>query len=210
MNKIELDEKYILEYIKDQILSLKVAAVDVKDFKYHHNSKYSKTPSIIYNGILSQNEFAKLNNTVLSEEQKLAFSDEYFVNGDNNISLSIVGLKDLDPKKMVYNPFSSTETDILISKDVRAFRSSANYDNEFLARNKIENSYFKSVDVRLLKYINDENSSIKQAIEYYNNLKLIAQALIDTKLDIPLREMSKENITLDIEKAAKARQLILK
>ncbi len=45
-------------------------------------------------------------------------------------------------------------------------------------------------------------------ILYYNSLRLIAEKM--KTMDIPLREMSEKNITLDIDKVSKNKELILK
>ena len=47
-------------------------------------------------------------------------------------------------------------------------------------------------------------------INNYNYLKQIAIAIIEQGLDIPLRDMSDQNVTLDIDKMSKVPRLILK
>lgn len=214
-----IEEKYIVEYIRDMINSSRLNKnVDVKDYKYHHNTKYQDTPSCLTHGILSQKELAKLRGEELTDEQLYKLHDDGHVNGSENISLSIPFLDDLYDGEEEYNPFIASETDILISKNVKAGRSSNNYGNEFLAKDRISPKEFRSVDFRLLKYIIEfENSklsfksreeAINNMILYYNSLRLIAKKM--KTMDIPLREMSEKNITLDIDKVSKNKELILK
>ena len=77
------------------------------------------------------------------------------------------------------------------------------------------NKYFKSIDLRILKYVvefkNSQNlHSIRDLIEKYNYLSKISQSLLDNNLDIPMRDMSFDNITLDKEKVIELPKLILK
>ena len=214
-----VEEKYIIEYIKDMINSARLnKSVDVKDYKYHHNTKYQYTPSCLTHGILSQKELAKLNGEELTEEQLYKLHDEGHVNGSEDISLSIPNLDDLYLGESEYNPFTSIVTDILISKNVKARRFSNNYGNEFLTKDRIPKEEFRSVDFRLLKYIIEfqngkilhisKEEAINNMILYYNSLRLIAEKM--KTMDIPFREMSEENITLDIDKVSKNKELILK
>lgn len=220
MNDIKLEEKYITEYIEDMLMSMRIKNKDIENSKYHHNTDYKDTANVIRYGILSYNELARLNNRELSDKEKIILNDDAHVNGDNNVSLSVVGLDDLYRDELVYDPFSITQTDILISNDIKARRNTTNYGNEFLVEKMVEPKYFRSIDFRLLKYIlnyktNNSNFKTKEEqilnmISYYNCLKNIAKSLKEVKLDIPLREMSKENITLDIEQVAQTLKLVLK
>lgn len=214
-----IEEKYIVEYIRDMINSSRLnKSVDVKDYKYHHNTDYDKTPSCLMHGILSQRELAKLRGEELTKEQLYKLHDEGHVNGSEDISLSIPDLDDLYDYEEEYNPFTSTVTDILISKNVKAGRFSNNYGNEFLAKDRISPKEFRAVDFRLLKYITEfqngkisfktKEEAINNMILYYNSLRLIAEKM--KTMDIPFREMSEENITLDIDKVSKNKELILK
>ena len=53
--------------------------------------------------------------------------------------------------------------------------------------------------------------SVQNLIDKYNNLKKIALAVKQVKLDIPIREMSNgDNFAIDIDKLSKVPKLILK
>lgn len=220
MEKIELCEKEAIEYVKDMLLTYKKSVEDVKNAKYHHNTLYENTPSIIRDGILSKSERLRLENRSLNDKEKLIYYDENCVNGLDNISLSVVGLNDLYRDELEYSPLGTRVTDILISSDIMASRCTQNYGNEFLVSKMIKNSDFRSIDVRLLTELDEiyqkkffretKEQKLNWFIQNYNYLKLIAQALIDNNLDIPLREMSNENITLDIYAVAKGPELVLK
>jgi len=211
-----LDEMKLYQFIKNSIYSARTET-DNTDDKYHHNTSYDLTPNIIKYGLLSAKEKAKLFNMVLSDEVKFRLSDECYVNGEDNISLSVVGLTDLRDDEFEYDPFLCCHVDIIISDSVRAYRNCKNYGNEFLARDRIENTNFKAIDVRLLDYVvktledssMSDNIKRKKIIECFNYLKKIAKALKEANLDIPLREMSSENITLDKEKVSNFIKLTL-
>lgn len=216
-----LEEKDIINYIIDILYTNKKAAEEVNRARYHHNTTYDNTPIVIQRGILSTRERAKLENRPLTDKELLLYNDENYVNGLDNISLSVVGLNDLYSDELEYNPFSPVKTDILITSDIRAGRCSQNYGNEFLASDRIENVDFRAIDIRLLQNLNNFNNgnygywtTRQQALELmvnnYNYLKQIAIAIIDQGLDIPLRDMSDQNVTLDIDKMSKVPELILK
>lgn len=195
-------------------MDMRIHSKDVNNARFHHNTPYENGTNIINNGILSNNQLAKLNNRTLTKEEKYRLADESYVNSENNISLSVVGLSDLSKHELEYNPFVSSALDILISSDLKAYRRNTNYGNEFLAKDKIDPSFFRAIDFRLIKYMLDKRipseKHLSNMILYYNQLRLIANSLIDKNLDIPLREMSNENITLDVEKLVKVPKLILK
>ncbi|MBE6139750.1 MAG: hypothetical protein E7174_04580 [Firmicutes bacterium] len=216
MNKLLLEEKYILEYIRDTINDFKIQPVNVSNNKYHHNSNYKDAPLIIKYGILSLLELNRLGIKKYSKEiLKLMDDTESHINGIDSVSLSIVGLPDLDMKKDEYNPFHSNEVDFTISDDIRTRRNSKHYDNEFLCYNSISVDKLKSVDIRLLNLIKSKERytdyySIEQIIDKYNCLGDIASQLRESNLDIPFREMSIDNLTMDIDKVSNTPKLILK
>jgi len=214
MQNIKIEDKHIVEYITDMLMSMKTNSKEVYDARFHHNTPYEKATNIIYNGILSKKQLAKLNNRDLTDKEKKILADESYVNGEDNISLSVVGLHDLSEREFEYNPFISSEIDIIISNELKASRRSTNYGNEFLAKDKIDTSFFRAIDFRLLKYMSDnripKEEHISNMMFYYNQLKLIANSLIEKNLDIPLREMSNENITLDVKKLVNVPKLTLK
>lgn len=202
MSTIQLEEKYILEYVKEILTYLKANKVCV-DAKYHHNTDYLKTPSIIENGILSLDKLNERKIREFSKEQLEILNDtNSHINGSDGISLSVVGLQDLYKDEDEYNPLKSDCVDILISSLVPARRTTNHYGNEFIATNIIEPNMFESIDIRLLKYIETlkDIKSIGEVIDKYNSLRLIAKSLKDNKVDIPIREMSNEDeISLDLD-----------
>jgi len=220
MKKVSLEEKYILEYIRTMLSDAKIKSETVESDLFHHNSSYSKTPSIIRNGILSIKELNARGIERFSEKDLRILSDiSSHINGSECVSLSLTGLKDLYQDESEYNPLTSLDTDILVSKEITARRSTEHYGNEYLVSESITPDKFKSVDLRLLKLYEDyikekvyfeKGSFITNLIERYNKLREIAQALYEEKLDIPLREMSEGNMTLDIDKIKKNPVLVLK
>ena len=218
MENMNLEEKYAFEYIIDTLNSSRIKSVEPEDARYHHNTSYEKTPSIITNGILSEERLAKLQKREISESKIRISEDPCYACGIKSVSLS-AKVDDLRRDEWEYKSDSPYETDILIARNIKAGRHTINYGNEFLVMGGVENTSFRGIDIRILKQIekiNDElynfrtrDKAISDLIRDYNQLKLIAKALIDAKLDIPLREMSNENMTLDINKIAKGPELKL-
>ena len=209
MEQIKLEEKYILEYIRHALETCKTKPVEINDARYHHNTSYKDISSIIKYGLLSKRKQVELENKTLSERDWVLFSDDGHVNELDNISLAVVGLKDIYRDEMVYDPYMPRKVDILISNDIKAGRNSINYGNEFLVQHEIENKYFKSIDLRILKYVVEFKNN-QNLIEKYNYLSKISQSLLDNNLYIPIRDMSFDNITLDKEKVIELPKLILK
>lgn len=210
-----LEEKYILEYIKTMLMEARIKPVDIRD-KYHHNTSYSRAESVIRNGILTINDLNKYGITNYSKESLKIMGDiSSHINGVDAVSLSVVGLTDLYENEEEYNPFSSNQVDVIVSSDISASRSTEHYGNEFLSYKSISPEAFRSIDIRLLNYIeninNCSNKLTNQLISYYNCLKNIALAMKEIRLDIPLREMSSnEDFSLDIDKLSKNERLVLK
>lgn len=210
---ILIEEKFSLEYIKDMLSSFKIKNIEVNNAKFHHNTSYKTTPLILKHGILSLLEMNKLGIKKYSKEVLDKMNDtESHINGIDAISLSIVGLKDLDPKKLEYDPFNSSSVDLLISSDINTRRTTTHYDNEFLCFDSITNDKIKSVDVRLFNLIDKSRNidSIKDIIEKYNLLRDIALTIKELNLDISFREMSDENLTMDVDRVSNAPKLTLK
>lgn len=208
--KVLLESKEVLEYIRDMLLSSRIKSIDPKEYYYHHNTSYKNTISVIKYGILSKERLAKLEKTVLTERERNLFGDiEAHVNGYDYVSLSVVNLTDLYRDEDEYDPFNSNFTDILISKNIETHRSSTHYGNEFLSPHKVDSSNFRSVDLRILKLISTyerdmltNEMKIQNLINRYNYISEIAVALQNSEHEIILREMTKENVTLDIDKIA--------
>ena len=201
----KVEEAYLEEFIKDTLHDAKMINVKPKNARYHHNTSYKLTPELIRGGIKSMQERVDRGELILTPEEIKSREDENYVNGVDYISLSVANLDDLYPNEIEYNPFKATETDILISSDISASRRTTNYGNEFLASGIILPSEFRAIDFRILKLI--ENSKLKigdktyeekldDIVKSFNYLKEIANAMIESKLYVPLREMSDGNITL--------------
>ena len=219
MNNILLEERYILEYIKDILHETKKGSSIVNNAKYHHNTDYSDASSICKHGILTMLDLKKLGIKNYTDEFLQKMDDiESHINGIDAVSLSIVGLKDLYPNEEEYNPFNPTQVDFLISDEIKAGRSSVHYGNEFLSYCSIETDKIRSVDIRILKLIEliekgfyTNNLSIQNVIDKYNHLKSIALIMKLYELNIPLREMSyQDNSSLDIDKLSSTPRLVLK
>ena len=209
MEPIILEEKYVLEYIRDILTSLKTKTLEPKNIEYHHNCSYENTPLILQHGILTVEMLNKLGITNISKERLKVLKDiESHVNGIDSISLSKVGLMDLYPDESEYKPFRSAYVDLTISNDIKARRHTVHYGNEYLCSEKIGTDKLQSIDIRLLSYM--KNNSMDKIIKKYNLLNEIAVTLQQLNLDIPLREMSKENITIDIDRLSKTPKILIK
>ncbi len=217
METILLEEENALEYIYDSICKVKNDGEEVKNAKYHHNTAYKDAVSICKYGILTLIDLNFKGIRKDSKEFLKIMSDiDSHVNGNNCVSLSVVGLTDIYPNEDEYNPFSPNLVDFLVSSDVQASRSSTHYGNEFLSFGSIMRDKIKSVDIRILNllcqdksYMND--SSTQAIIKKYNHLREIALELKRQQLGLPLREMSESNIfEINIEKLADQPKLLLK
>lgn len=214
---IRLEEKYILEYIKDVLHQSQRGKKYVNDNAFHHNTDYSLAPSVCKNGILSIQDIHNLGLRKFSKEQLKSLADiESHANGIDCVSLSKVGLTDLYRDEMEYDPFDPVLVDFLVSSDIKTSRYSQNYGNEFLSKS-IRIDKIRSADIRLLKLIKEmeeskgfRNCSIPELISKYNSLRDMALVIKESQLDIPIREMSEVNMGLDVDKLSKIPQLTLK
>ena len=211
MDKILLEKKYVLEYIRDMLNTLKEDSKEVLNARYHHNASFENTISILKYGILSNIETNKLGLTNYSDEDLKIMNDiTSHVNGNDSISLSVVGLKDLYPSEDEYNPYSTNYVDLIISNDIKVRRHSTRYGNEFLVQDKIGVDKIKSVDIRLLSLMEEKSCHIREIIKKYNYLKDIALIIKELNLDILLREMSNNNLKLNIDNVSKTPKILLK
>ena len=154
METILLEEKYILEYIRDILNDSKIKLALINDAKFHHNTSYEDAPSVCRHGILSLADLNKLGIKKYSEDFLRIMNDtESHINGVNAISLSVVGLKDLYSHEEEYCPFSPDQVDFLISSDIKASRTSTHYGNEFLYYSRISVEKLRSIDFRILALI---------------------------------------------------------
>ena len=216
-NKGDLvSKKYVLEYIRDNLLMCKNGEKKMDNGLFHHNAYYDSVSSIIQNGILSLQKLKDLHILEISNQAlDLADDTSSHINGKDGISFSKVGLTDLYRDEMEYCPFNPRYVDILVG-DIVAHRMSDHYGNEFIARDSVMPDKFRSVDIRLLEFIYAiENSrsyfSIEELIIDFNYLREIALAMKKRGLDIPLRETSNnQSVTLDIDSLANNKKLILK
>lgn len=217
LQSIILEEKEIYGCIKELLNECKTTSVEVNNARYHHNSSYFVAPSIVERGILPLNELNKKGLANISDEVLELMDDpSSHANGSEGVSLSVVGLEDLSEKEIEYDPFSKEQVDFIVSDEVKAFRSSVNYGNEFIAFGGIEPEKLKSIDIRLIKYIESfvdshKHVGLEDLIERYRCIKEVAMSLKENNMDIPLREMSSEDgVALDIDKVIDAPILLLK
>ena len=216
MSKIVLcdfDFGSAFKLIEDNILSCAGTSIEISNYKYHHNTCYEYMPDILKNGILSFSERAKLEKREITERDIILRSDESCANGLDYISVALEEgyPPDSTPsyrlKYDLYYYESLYETDILLSEDIKANPSRHNYLNECLVEGKIDRSKIRGIDIRILKYIktclnSPRQLDIETIINNYNSLIDMSNTLISEKLNIPVREVSYEQTTLDISKLA--------
>lgn len=215
MDKISIERKYILEYIKDTFNDAQISSKEIAFAKFHHCTSYHDASSILKYGILSMEDIKKLGIKEYTPELLEIMKDtESHINGIDAISLAVVGLDDLYPNEDEFNPYSPETVDFLIDSQVQASRSAIHYGNEYLAKESIALDNIKSADIRLLEYINKISTShlysIENLLKKYNCIKDIAIAIKKSQKDISLREMSNSNITMDIDKLSSLPTLSLK
>lgn len=221
-NIILLEERdLIYDLFLDIFLDSRIKTKEVHGIKYHHNRSYYSTSKVAKHGILSMKESYKLGLLDLTEEELKKYSLEDHINGIDHISLASteIDYSKVRKNEFIYCPISFYGTDILISNNVKARRVSTHYYNEFLVEDKVLPEEFRALDIRILKEIRDKTtkysnymseSVLQDLINKYNNIRQIAMTIIESNLDIPFREMSFENITLDTAKIASAPILMLK
>lgn len=216
MDKIYIDEKNVLEYIEDTLSSFKLGKYKINDAKYHHNTSYKDASSIVENGILSLKDINDLRIRKYSKDRLEILSDiTSHVNGSDGISLSVPYLDDLYEDEFEYDPFNMYNVDFLVSSDIKVSRNSIHYGNEFICYEKILPDKLRSVDIRLLTYLNSIKNKpnldkIINLIHNFNSIKDIALALYDMNLYMPFREMSYSDSEMDVEKIANMPKLIVK
>lgn len=207
--KIIIDEKYLSNYIVEQFQNNKIDSVNFSRNLYHHNSGYSKAPTILKHGILSIRKLNNLGIIQLSEKQLQIFDDNYsHVNGLDGVSLSLVGLDDLYKDEFEYNPFSSDSLDFLISNSIIARRSTQHYGNEFVTYEDVLVNKIKSLDFRLINLIKKDSISSEELIDKYNMIIKIAYEIEKRNLKIKMREMSNNQINLNVKKLSKLPLLV--
>lgn len=221
---IDVDKNHILSaysLIKEGIYSCRDISKPIIDTKYHHHTSLDNVPLILKNGLLSKQKKAELEGRTLTSMEIYRCLDDYQVNGSDFISLSSMDV-DFSKKhdnESLYDSYDTINADIIVSREIKTIRNTINYFNEYLASDQISPDLFNSIDVRILKILDynfhdaDKNkleNRIRLMIKQYNALRNIVIALKENNLDIPLREVSDEIITLDPEKVIRLPHLMLK
>lgn len=209
------NHKEFEEFLKDVLLSCEIKSVIVNNASFHHNTSFSEAPGIIRHGILTARQRATLMGYNLTEHQIINYyDDDNYVSGLDCVSLSTPNFDyhELYKKPFIYDNRSCTRVDVVIDNSVKAYRNNNNCVNEYLVDGGIPPSLFRAIDIRILNCFNDsafsnpnitEEEKMKQILSYYDSLKEIAKAVIESELNVPLREMSSKNITLDPHKVIK-------
>lgn len=219
MERIYLEKEHVIDYISESMNSFINDCIIVNDARYHHNSDYTSAVSILKNNILSLDEMNRQRIRRFSKEFLSTMDDrESHVNGSDGISLAVVGLTDINRDELEYDPYSSHHVDFVIDSDVKAYRSSVHYGNEYIASEMIPTDMIRAVDVRLSKYIDMlvskgklDDESIFTLVQKYNCIRNIAMLIKRDGLEIPLREMSYDNCSaLDVDMVASSPKLVLK
>lgn len=206
MGKIILEENYIFEYIMDMLHDAQMSRINIKDSKYHHTTRYEDASSICRNGILNAIDLKNKQIKNYSDQMIKIMGDiESHVNGEDGVSLAVMGLDDLYPNEEEYNAFAPYDVDFLVSSYIKAGRSSLHFGNEYIHRGSIDKSNLNAVDIRILEliklYENGKIRKIDEIIDRFNCIGDISTAIIESNLDIPLREMSENSeLSLDIDK----------
>ena len=216
--KILIERHNIDKYIVENLSLNNITQDEIRDANYHHNSNYDNALLILKYGILSLKRMHELGINKLTKYQMELLSDtSSHINGIEGISLSKVGLEDLYSGEEEYNPFSSQYIDFIISDRVKTRRFTQHYGNEFVTFNDIPLSDIKSLDFRIIKYIeeNIKNSSTNKDKVYsdliymYNTILQIARQIKSKNLQIQMREMSSEQLNLNIDSLYKMPILIM-
>ena len=150
-----------------------------------------------------------------SEELLKKMDDtESHINGNDGISLAVIGLTDLYDYEDEYNPLEPHVVDFIISSNIKAHRNTLHYGNEYIHYGSIESKNILSLDFRILEYISlkgNKQVSRNKLIEMYNSLLESAIIIKQLELGLLLREMSLNNsFGIDIDKFSKSNSLILK
>lgn len=92
-------------------------------------------------------------------------------------------------------------------------RNSINYANEYLVYKRISPKKIESIDTRILALLNlstmNEEEKINEIIKNFNYIRLISKEILKRNREILLREVSDDEINLDVEKLTKMPKLIL-
>lgn len=209
-SKLRLNEKYVVDYI---IEKLNLNRSELKRFdnaKYHHNSSYRHALLILKHGILSLERLQKKGIVNYTDEQMKILSDtDSHINGISGISLSVQGLNDLYEGEEEYDSSCHDYIDFIISDNVNAKRMTNHYGNEYVTFSDILLNDIKSLDFRIIKLIKEKYNNgnldnfYEELIYKYNMVLYTAKEIKKRNLKIQMREMSEEEINLDIESLSK-------
>ena len=174
MNKIEIDERDIIDFIFDTLYSSKISLESLENARFHHNTNYKNAPLVCIYGIMPLLELNKIGIRNDSEELLKKMEDtESHINGNDGISLAVLGLKDLYSYEDEYNPLDPHVVDFIISGNIKAHRNTLHYGNEYIYYGSIEPKNILSLDFRLFEYISlkeNKHVSRNKLIEMYNYL----------------------------------------
>ena len=215
MEKKMVFERDLLDYVYDNLKSLKGDKKEPTDYLYHHNTSYEDAPLIVKHGILSMKDIKKLGLKDYSDEViNLAFDNNSHANSTDGVSLSIPDLPDIYNNEDEFDPRTPYAVDFLVSDKIEPCRYTINYGNEYISYSPITPDLFRAVDVRLMSYIEKleyYKATSDTLVSKYNNLIRLALELRKANLGIYLREMSKEdNSVLDIDRLAHMPEISLK
>ena len=228
---VNIDNAYSI--VKDCVYSCATEPIKLDDIRFHHNLNIEAIPNALKYGLLSNEMKAKIiEKRELTKEEIFRYSDPHYVNGKDNISLASTeeDLSMMFDHESLYDTYDTKLSSIIVSKNTKLGRNTANYYNEFLAEDIIPVELFNSIEIRMFKLFeqtrsifgenkaNTKEERIKYALKSYEILREIALILKENNLAIPLRESSNvmcneesnNAITLDIEKVIEMPKLILK
>ena len=214
MKKVIIDDDKIIEYIYDTLFASKINLIKLNDEKYHHNTSYLNAPLVCEYGLLTLLELNRLRIRNDSSDVLNKMNDvESHVNGNNGISLAVLGMDDLYANEEEYYPLNPNVVDFIISDRIKASRNTINYGNEYVYNGNISLNNILSLDFRLLEYINlnKDKYSINKLITMYNSILQSAINIKNRSSFILLREMSANgSFMLDIDKFSQSRGILLK
>lgn len=211
MDSLDININEIIKFIIDELDKLKIELTKGTNVRFHHNTSYKNAPLVCKYGILTLLDLNKigLRNDTSETLEKLNDTESH-INGNNGVSLARVGLKDLYDGENEYDPFDPRKVDFTLSDDVKAYRNSIHYGNEYISCKSIENDKILTIDVRILEYIDKCKSKedLKELINMYNSLIDISQIINENDLDISMREMSGiNNFSIDTIRLAKSKKI---
>jgi len=210
MNSLDISTDEIKNIIVDKLYSTRKELLMFSNAKFHHNTSYKNAPLVCEYGILTLMDLNRLGIRNDSIDLLERLDDvESHINGNNGVSLAMVGLKDLYAGESEYDPFDPSMVDFTLSNEVKAHRNSSHYGNEYICDKSIEVDKILTADVRILEYI-DKCRNKDNLIDMYNNLIELSRIINNNDLDIQLREMSySDNFSINTKELAQSKKLYL-